>query len=208
MIQIVPEFFWNHFKGIDPFSGGDFFIYGPILMKFAHNMQNWIRTLFCSWIFLDFGMVSKKFWIFFLCYFQNNRSQKLSMLEEKYSFEICIEFRTKWHKAIFNFCLTYFFDFFFFWYFLRYAFLDLWPAIKNLGLKIEKSLYVTLCRIQCRFQNCLCFSSSIDSFSLLFYWRMKNTFYERGKYIYIYIYIAIYINIYAYIEYCYGVLKL
>ena len=49
-------------------------------------------------------MVSEKI-LNFDFFFQKNTSQKLSMLEEKDSFEICIEFRIKWHKAIFNFHL-------------------------------------------------------------------------------------------------------
>ena len=46
-----------------------------------------------------------------------------------------------------------------------------------------KSRSIVLCGIQFRFQNCLCFSSSIDSFWLLYFWRFKNTFYGRDKYI-------------------------
>ena len=41
-----------------------------------------------------------------------------------------------------------------------------------------------MCGICCRFQNCPCFSSSIDSFWLIFFWRFKNAFYRRGKCIY------------------------
>ena len=80
---------------------------------------------------------------------------------------------------------------FFLKYFQRYAFLDIWPVIKKFKPGNWKSLCVTLCRIQCRFQNCLCFSSSIDSFQLLFFWRFKNTFYWRGKYICMHIILSI-----------------
>ena len=46
-----------------------------------------------------------------------------------------------------------------------------------------KSSSVTLCRIQCKFQNCICFSSSIDSFWLLFFWRSKNETYRKAIFI-------------------------
>ena len=42
--------------------------------------------------------------------------------------------------------------------------------------------------IWCRFQNCPCFSSNLDSFCLIFFWRFKNAFYRRDKYVYICIY--------------------
>ena len=45
-----------------------------------------------------------------------------------------------------------------------------------------KSLYVTLCGIQCRFQNCLCFSSSIDCFWLLFFWRPMNETLQKSNF--------------------------
>ena len=45
-----------------------------------------------------------------------------------------------------------------------------------------------MCGIWCRFQNCPCFSSSIDSFWLIFFWRFKNALYRRDKYVYICIY--------------------
>ena len=38
------------------------------------------------------------------------------------------------------------------------------------------------------FQNCPCFSSSLDSFWLIFFWRFENVFYRRDKYVYICIY--------------------
>ena len=50
--------------------------------------------------------------------------------------------------------------------------------------KIEKTGFITLCRIKFRFQNCPCFYSRTDSFWLLFFWRFKNTFYRRAEYIY------------------------
>ena len=69
----------------------------------------------------------------------------------------------------------------------KYWFFEIWPAIKKtFGSKNWKSGFITLCRIQCRFQNCLYFYSSIVSFWLLFFWRFKNTFYGRGIYICIY----------------------
>ena len=40
----------------------------------------------------------------------------------------------------------------------------------------------------CRFQNSPCFSSSLVSFWLIFFWRFKNAFYRRDKYVYICIY--------------------
>ena len=46
----------------------------------------------------------------------------------------------------------------------------------------------SLCGIQFRFQNCPCFSSSLDSFWLIFFWRFKSAFYRRDKYVYICIY--------------------
>ena len=52
----------------------------------------------------------------------------------------------------------------------------------------RKSGYEVLFGIRCRFQNCLCFSSSLDSFWLIFFWRFKNAFYRRDKYVYICIY--------------------
>ena len=53
-------------------------------------------------------------------------------------------------------------------------FLTLTCNKKNFGSKNWKSGFITLCRIRCRFQNCLCFYSSIDSFWLLFFWRFKK----------------------------------
>ena len=127
---------------------------------------------------------SQIFFFFFFFNFQKNRSQKLSMLEEKQ--------RQFWnlhwipHKVTqsnFPFSSYLFFYKFFSWYFQRYALLDFWPAIKKFRPENWKPLCITLCQIQCKFQNCLSFSSSIDSFWLLLFWRFKNTFYRRGKYI-------------------------
>ena len=65
--------------------------------------------------------------------------------------------------------------------FPKYAVLDLWPTKKYIFWpEILKSRSIVLCRIQCRFQNCLCFSSIIVSFWLLLFWRFKNPFYGRG----------------------------
>ena len=52
----------------------------------------------------------------------------------------------------------------------------------------RKSGYEVWFGIWCRFQNCPCFPSIIDSFWLIFFWRFKNAFYRRDKYVYICIY--------------------
>ena len=63
---------------------------------------------------------------------------------------------------------------------------------KNIfGSKNWKSGSITFCGIQCRFQNCLYFYSSIDSFWLLFFWRFKKHILQKSQ-IYIYIYKCIY----------------
>ena len=141
-------------------------------------------------------MVFEKIWNFrFLCFFLIfNRIEVKTIntrIKTKHSFEICIEFSTKLQKRRFFSIFTSYLFFLrvFSWYFQKYAFFDIWPAIKKFWPENWKSLCVTLCQIRCRFQICLCFSSSIDSFWLLFFWRFKSTFYGRGIYIYIYIYI-------------------
>ena len=57
---------------------------------------------------------------------------------------------------------------------------------KIFGSRNRKSGFITFCGIWCRFQNCLCFYSSIDNFWLLFFWRFKkHILKERQMYIYI-----------------------
>ena len=65
-------------------------------------------------------------------------------------------------------------------------FLPLTCNKKFYAWKVKISFSCNVCRISCRFENCSCFCSNIDSFWLLFFWRSKNTFYKRGIYIYIY----------------------
>ena len=100
-----------------------------------------------------------------------------------------MKFRTKLLSQIFNFrhiilmigdlpTEIYFFQkYWFFW--------TLTCNKKNFGSKNWKSGFITLCGIWCRFQKCLCFYSSIDSFWLLFFWRFKkHILQERQMYIY------------------------
>ena len=140
-----------------------------------------MRKLWFSWFF---GYLFLKF--------QKKRRQKLLLLEEKQG-QI---WNQHWipHKVMkpyFKFS-SYFSDDrrFSNRYILFQKIPIFWPLTcnkKNFVLQNCKYLFITLCRIQCRFQNCPCFSSSIDNFWLLFFWRFKNTFYVRGIYIYIYI---------------------
>ena len=76
------------------------------------------------------------------------------------------------------------------YFFQKYwFFLTLTCNNKNFGSKNWKPGFITLCGIGCRFQNCLCFYSSIDTFWLLFFWRFKkHILQERQMYIYICIY--------------------
>ena len=138
-------------------------------------------------------MIFEKIWNFRFLFlnFQKNRSQKLSMLQEKQRQFLNLHWIP--HKVIqsdFQFSSYLFFLQNFSRYFQRYGFSDLWPAMKKEKIKDWK-LKIALC--QCvpnsmQIQKLFCFSSSIDSYWLLFFWRFKNTFYGRGKYIYIYIY--------------------
>ena len=132
-------------------------------------------------------MVFEKIWNFQLLFvsfflnFQKNRSQKLAMLEKnKDSFWIYIEFRTKLYKEIFDFFL------FFFSVFPKIFFFDL--QLKKIMAENWKSLYIVLCGIRCRFQNCLCFFLALIVFDFYSFEGSKThfTFYRRGKYIYIY----------------------
>ena len=139
-------------------------------------------------IYIDCSMVFEKIWNFRFFNIQKNRSHKLSMQEEKQ--------RQFWnlhwilHKKTQN-------DFQFSSYLFFYIFVSISKDMLFWTFDLQKkffwhenwkSLCVTLSQIQCRFQNCLCFSSSIDSFCLLlFFWRFKNTFYWSGKCIYMHI---------------------
>ena len=89
---------------------------------------------------------------------------------------------------IFYFRLIYFFSiFFFFWYFRRYVFLVLWPAIKKFRHENWKSFRVTFCRIQCRFQNCLFLFLALIVFDFYSFEGLKTHFTgEANMYICIY----------------------
>ena len=67
------------------------------------------------------------------------------------------------------------------------------------SVKIRRKLKISLHNFASNLiqtPNWLCFSSSINIFWLLFYWRFKNTFYGRGKYIYVHILWTTYIYSY------------
>ena len=98
-------------------------------------------------------------------------------IKNKDSFGIYIEFCTKLYKAIFNFQ----------------------PQIFSMQVKCKKkhifgntekkkrkrinrkSCFIVLCGIRYRFQNCLCFSSSIDSFWLLFFWKFGKKRHKKNE---------------------------
>ena len=101
-----------HIRGPTPFQGVIFYLLtdlDEICTAYVNlNSNSIFPELFFKFRY-DFRE-NLEFSIFFSSNFQKNRSQKLSMLEKNQaSFEICIEFRTKWHKAVFNFRLIYLF---------------------------------------------------------------------------------------------------
>ena len=104
---------------------------------------------------------------------QKNRSQKLSMLEEKQNYRSWFSIfgpnfscRSKVQKIIF----------------LKIPKV-LFENLPSSEKKSEnwKSRSIVLCRIQCTFQKCLCFYSSIGSFWLLFLWKLKKKKKTRTK---------------------------
>ena len=156
------------------------------------------KLLFVRENFWIFGIVLEKK-IGFSCLFvfgysfwkfQKNRSQKLSMLEQKQG-QI---WNLHWiaHKVMkpsFLFSFYYSHD-------RRSSnrkikkipkiliFLTLNCNKKN-GLKNLKSGFITLCGIQCRFQNCPCFFIlALIVFDFYSFKGSKNIFYRRAKYMY------------------------
>ena len=138
------------------------------------------QNLFVYGNFLIFGIFQENcdFHVVFLfSKFLKNRSQKLSMLERKQGqcwnlHWIPNKVMKRHFKFSFIFCLIYFSLLFFFW-----------PHQNNM-LKIKKSLH-NFVQNSMQISILAFFSSSIDSFWLLFFWKSTNTFYEKkNKYIY------------------------
>ena len=104
------------------------------------------------------------FWSFFVFFsnIQNNRSQKLSMLEKnKDSFGMYIEFHTKIYKAIFDFNFFILLLIFLFSVSKNMFFLTFDLQLKKFRAENWKSLCIVLCWIRCTFQNCLFFLALI-----------------------------------------------
>ena len=105
---------------------------------------------------------------------QKNRSQKLSILEERktvleFALNSAQNYRSRFSvfRPIFSgqrSITVYFWK-------IKSA---VWksPIIKK--NEHWKSRFIVLCGSQCRFQYCLCFSSSIDSFLLVFFWKLRK----------------------------------
>ena len=137
------------------------------------------------WISVWFSR--KVFSVCFFFNFQKNRSEKLSMLEEKEKqFWNQHWIPRKVTRSDFKFSSYFFYIFFF--VFSKICFFGHLTCNKKIRPENWKSLCVTLCGIQCRFQNCLFFLALIVFDSILLKVQ-KHILQERQIYIYIYIYI-------------------
>ena len=96
---------------------------------------------------------------------QKNRSQKLSMLEEKTKtvLESSLHSSQKNEEIFLNFRLI---------FQMRQKKVVLEKSCFQKYWKKLRCLFITLFGIPCRFQNCPCFFSSIDSFWLLLFWNL------------------------------------
>ena len=143
-----------------------------------------------------FDLVFEKITIFlffegyFLGNFQKNRSQKPSMLEEKQGqFWNLHLIPNKTSNPDFRFLYLLFFISVFFWAEKKVIviFIRKFSLIKKIRRKSKIGIR-SFVRNLMQIPKLSLFFSSFDSFWLLFFWRFKNSFYRRGKCIYICIY--------------------